>query len=161
MLVSAVWSSTAWFAVVSKLDEGKVGAFWIQPQVGTCAWLRAWPNRARRGWVLRRFSGANAAVMLALALVALGSGPTATAHMTSSQTNIALSRSPQNLPAFLNVSEAPAVRRMALLTVATCRRAWATAGDQGSCCLDTSLRGLCLASPHSFSRHYFTFHDLQ
>ena len=48
-------------------------------------------------------------MMLALALVALGSGPTAMAHMTFSQTNIASSHFPQNLPAFLNVSDAPAV----------------------------------------------------
>ena len=122
MLVSAVWSSTAWFAIVSRLDEGN-GCVWIQLQFGTCAGLKACSVWARKGWVLkhwvlRRFTGANAAVMLALALVALASGPTATAHMTSSQTNIAPSCFLQNLLVFLNVSDAPAVvQGVALLTV--------------------------------------------
>ena len=49
--------------------------------------------------------------MLALALVALGIGSTAMAYMTSSQTNIASSSSPQNNPAFLNVSDTLAVVR--------------------------------------------------
>ena len=61
---------------------------WIQSWVWSRARLGARNDRISRGfihrcWVLKSFSHANAAVMLALALVASGSGSTTTAHMTS------------------------------------------------------------------------------
>ena len=46
-----------------------------------------------------------------LALIALGSGSTATAHVTLSQTDVTPSSSPQNPLAFLDVSDAPAIVR--------------------------------------------------
>lgn len=68
--------------------------------------------------------------MPALTLVAPGSGPTATTHVTSSQANIATSSTPYNLLAFLNVGDDPAVVRwMTLLAVGTRRRVWVRSSD--------------------------------